>query len=216
MGRSSRGCLVGVGLAVLLVTCVPTPSSAVRPLPALPITFVVGRIEGRAIVDDAWIDAQVEMANRVYHPHGLAFVRAGRRALLRPAVVRSTADRDALAREAERGVINAFVVEHLGDAADPDDAIGGRHWRARGRQYVIVARECWRDTLAHEIGHFLGHRGHSDVIGNLMSYLRVLPVSRLTDAQASAMRRAARRYLRTGELRAGARGATRSPRRQIV
>lgn len=201
---STRTLAVWLAVAALLGTCVPGgPAAAVEPVPPLPLSVAI-LTDGSAgpVVDAAWLASQVEMVGRTYAPHGLSFVLVESRSLAVAPVVRTLRDRDALAAHVRRGVANAFVVAFLGDGADPDQGIGGRHWRARGRQYVIVARDCWRDTLAHELGHYLGHRGHSDVPGNLMSYLRLLPVSTLSDAQAAAMRRTARRYLRSGEVHA--------------
>jgi hypothetical protein len=78
-------------------------------------------------------------------------------------------ERNALAKHVRRGALHVFVVDGLRDKANAKKWIGGVHWRARGRRYVIVSRQHARaSTLAHEIGHHLELR-HSTAEGNLMN-----------------------------------------------
>ena len=57
-------------------------------------------------------------------------------------------------------------------------------------------------VLAHELGHFLGNRRHSDTPGNLMSYQHTEVLPFLDEPQQRRLRERLAKYLRTGELRA--------------
>jgi hypothetical protein len=153
--------------------------------------------------DDAWVDAQIAEAERLFGPVGIHLRKASSRALPeRFARLETRGDRDALAGELTRGVINVMIVDTLRDVDDTNLYRRGVHWRPRKdlkQHYVIVAKEASVTTLAHEIGHFFGN-GHSQEMDNLMSYLRSGQTVFLTPDQAAKSRIFARLYLRAKEL----------------
>jgi len=137
-------------------------------------------------------------------PHGVSFALAGVRDLDgRHARLEDRDDRDGLAAELRRGVIQVFVVASLRDVDDPVLLRQGVHWRHRrdpSRRYVIVAATAGRSTLAHELGHYLGNP-HTTVVDNLMSYKRSNDGRVfLDDTQGKRSLSTARRLLRSKEL----------------
>lgn len=191
---------------------------------ALALSFALGALTARAgeamvlplvlhivddgsgpVVSDGFTSEQVARANEIFAPHGVQFVvtsevvRAGRHAALE-----DKADRDALGAYAERGAIDCFFVRSLRDVDDPSVMRRGVHWWSRthtGKHYVIVSSVAGPNVLAHELGHYLGHPGHSEVAGNLMSYIAAEGLPVLEPKQVARMQRAARRYVQTGELK---------------
>jgi hypothetical protein len=65
---------------------------------------------------------------------------------------------------------------------------------------VILSSIAGPDVLAHELGHFLGNREHSDVPGNLMSYEHTDVLPFLDAVQREKLRRTLAGYLRRREL----------------
>lgn len=171
-----------------------------------PIAFTVATDGGAPAADDRWLDAQLELANRVFAPSGVSF----RRASVHPmddahARLENRGDRNVLGALVRPRVVNAFVVAQLRDVDEPERLRMGVHWRSRthtGKHYVIVARTAGSYTLAHELGHFFGNHQHSPTPGNIMSYERGDGEPFFDAAQIAVIRRHARRYLRTGELTA--------------
>lgn len=186
----------------------PPPPAALPP--ALPIDVAVAGLEpgpGAAAVpvrDRAWIEAQLAEAGRIFAPHGVSYVLANVRDLApRHARLENRDDRDALAAELRRGVVNVFLVASLRDVDDPVLLRQGVHWRHRrdpARRYVIVAATAGRSTLAHELGHYLGNP-HVSVVDNLMSYQRSDGGTVfLDDKQGKRSLSTARRLLQSKEL----------------
>jgi hypothetical protein len=177
-------------LAVALVTLTAPGAAAkgVKPLGALPLRIAVAQEEGRPVRDDAWIDAQVAEAERLFGPIGVHFRKASTATLdARYARLETRKDRDALAAELHKGVINVMIVASLRDVDDPSLYRMGVHWRpstALKKHYVIVAASAQPSTLAHELGHFFG-LAHTAVPNNLMSYARTGDAVFLDAAQAS-------------------------------
>jgi hypothetical protein len=174
-----------------------------EPIPVLPIAIAVAHVQGKPVWDDAWIDAQIAETERLFGPAGIHIRKASSRALPeRFAKLETRSDRDALASELTRGVINVMVVDTLRDVDDPVLYRRGVHWRPQKdlkKHYVIVAREASSTTLAHEIGHFFGN-GHAKDMDNLMSYLRSGSSVFLSGPQEARSRIFARIYLRSKEL----------------
>ncbi|WP_437610547.1 hypothetical protein WMF20_03115 [Sorangium sp. So ce834] len=171
---------------------------APAPLPAFPLSIAVAEeAAGKPVRDDAWIDAQIAEAVRLFEPAGVALRKVGSRALA-PRFLRleTRADRDALAAVLEARRINVMVVASLRDVDDPRRFRMGVHWRNRAtpeRRCVIIAANARPTVLAHELGHFFG-LGHSGVDDNVMSYTRTgAPVS-FDRAQIEKIRSAARGY----------------------
>jgi hypothetical protein len=74
---------------------------------------------------------------------------------------------------------------------------------AEGAHLVVLAGYAGPGILAHELGHYLGNRRHSDVPGNVMSYDWAGRTTPVFDAdQTRRMRRFVRRALASGALAA--------------
>lgn len=159
---------------------------------------------GQPVVDDAWLVAQLDHANRVFAPAGVRFERGSIRSLDRAhADLATRADRDALGSRLMPEVINAFIVARLADVDDVGRDRRGVHWRPAGlpgAHFVIVSAIAGRSVLAHELGHFFGNREHPEVPGNVMSYLPGEGEPSFDPMQLRRIRRFARRFERSGEL----------------
>ena len=170
----------------------------------LPIVVHVAELDGHPVVDTRFVADRIERANTIYAPYGVAFrVQSTRPLAAAHAMMETRADRDALATEVGRGAIDLFVVQSLRDVDEPARMRRGVHWHAAtqpGTHFVILSSIAGLNVLAHELGHYLGNRDHSEVPGNLMSYLAgpALPV--LDAAQQEKLARALRGYLRRHEL----------------
>jgi hypothetical protein len=157
------------------------------------------------VVSADFVAQHVARANEIFEPYRVQLVALETKALaVKHAALDNKEDRDALGAYAERGAIDCFFVRSLRDVDDPKEMRRGVHWRSRthaGKHYVIVSSIAGPNVLAHELGHYFGHPSHSDVAGNLMSYLpgEGLPV--LGTKQVAKMQRAIRRYLESGELK---------------
>lgn len=185
------------------------PSLAKKPkqeasLPPLPLSIAVAEEDGQPVRDEAWIDAQLAEAERLFSQAGVHLRKAASKKLGATfARLETRSDRDALAGELEKGKINVMVVASLRDVDDPSLLRMGVHWRPRSnlkKHYVIVAASALPSTLAHELGHFFGN-GHSKVVNNVMSYDRTVGVPPFFDAQQHAkIKRFARLYVGSREL----------------
>jgi hypothetical protein len=187
----------------LVASAVPAFARPEAPLPALPLSIAVAVEGGRPVRDDAWIDAQIAEAQRLYDPLGVHFHKAAQRTLAEPfARLETRKDRDALDAERRRGVVNVFVVAALRDVDDPRLYRKGVHWR-NGRtpahRYVIVSADAAPSTLAHELGHYDG-LAHVATLDNLMSYNRSGERVFLDARQAGTVRTFARLAFASGEL----------------
>lgn len=185
----------------------PKAAAAGRPpqtVPIIPIAVQVASVDGAPVVDAAWVDAQIDAANRLFADVPVAFRRvalAPCRAC--PAQLVTRADRDAaLARLAPR-VINLRVAAALMDVDEPGRVRRGVHWRVGGdpeRRGVLLSSIAGPDILAHELGHYFGN-GHSTVVDNLMSYERGDGPVVVSPAQVETIRRTLRGLLAEGKLR---------------
>ncbi|WP_159396624.1 matrixin family metalloprotease [Sorangium cellulosum] len=176
----------------------PARAAGPAPAPAFPLSIAVAEGEaGAPVRDEAWVDAQIAEAVRLFAPAGVALRKVGSRALpSRFAKIETRADRDALADAIEARRINVMVVASLRDVDDPGRFRMGVHWRHRAtpdRRFVILAAHAAPTVLAHELGHYFG-LGHSGTADNVMSYVRTgAPVS-FDAAQLEKIRSSARRY----------------------
>ncbi len=157
--------------------------------------------------DDAWIDAQIAEAERLFGPIGVHFRKAAQRALAeRFARLETRRDRDALDAERVKGVVNVFVVAALRGSgratlASTAWACTGATAGRRPTRYVIVSADAAPSTLAHELGHYDG-LAHSATKDNLMSYQRSGEGVFLHPQQARTVRAFARLAFASGELSA--------------
>lgn len=140
-------------------------------LGAVPVPLAVHLSVAKPDTARAWTERQVAVANERYASAGARFEVRRWLAFDAPGPqITDVSGRDALARRVGRErMIHVFVVDRLANKDRSGSWIGGVHWRQRGRRYVIISRgEARADTLAHELGHFLGLR-HTRARHNLMT-----------------------------------------------
>jgi hypothetical protein len=211
-GRAvSRAVLIAALVVVAFVARPPKKARAATRKPiTLEIAFHVAMYKGKAVADDAYLDARLAKANEIYAPHGIAFVRNGAPQELgeEHALIEDRAGRDALtplATGRQRGVIDCFVVRAFKDVGNPSTYRRGVHWHSgtrKGAHYIILAASFGgEDVLAHELGHFLGNPQHSETPGNIMSYQRGPMLPFFDAAQQRKIEGALRGYLVRRELR---------------
>lgn len=191
--------------AVLALSALAGPARAGERV-VLPIVAHVAQRDGASVVPEGFVAEQLARANAIFAPYGVQLALQATATLpAEHAALETRADRDALGARARRGAIDLFVVASLRDVDTPSELRRGVHWRSRvhpGARYVIVSAIAGPNVLAHELGHYLGNRAHSDVPGNLMSYVATDALPVLDRAQQRRMRAALAKSLASGELRA--------------
>jgi len=189
-----------VALSSLVARARATEAEVVR----LGLAVHVAREEGRPVAEEAFIERQVEMANRIFAPYGVAFERRERHERdASSARMDTRADRNALGAFVRPHWINIFVVASLRDVDEPQRIRRGVHWHSASHasaHYVILSRISFDAVLAHELGHFLGNPQHSKTPGNLMSYQHTVELPFLDEPQQRRLHERLSGYLRTGEL----------------
>jgi hypothetical protein len=155
-------------------------------------------------VEQAFIERQLATANRIFAPYGVAFEQRERQETdAVPASMETRADRNALGALVRPRWINLFVVASLRDVDEPERIRRGVHWHSTTHapaHYLILSGISFDAVLAHELGHFLGNRQHSNTRGNLMSYQHTAELPFLDQPQQRRLHRRLAEYLRTGEL----------------
>jgi hypothetical protein len=174
-----------------------------REKPTFGLSFAIARAENGndSVVDDAWLQTQIDEANRLFGPISARFRRTTTKPLAEPhGELHTRADRDALTPLSEGHSIEVFVVRELEDVDEPGRPRMGVCWTGRGgRRFIVVARTAHPTVLAHELGHFFGNP-HSTVVNNLMSYSRDGAPVFLDARQASTIKTFTSKFLATGRL----------------
>ena len=162
-------------LALLALLAPPAP-----PIRVVPLRITIAQGPAGPVAPTTFVDAQVRAANEIFAPHRLRFDAVVRAAPGTTEVV-SRADRDAWISQvgaSAKGSIEVFVVARLMDVDEPGRVRRGVHWRERkrgrstGRRGILLAAYAGPSILAHELGHALGHPGHTELEDDLMSYRR--------------------------------------------
>lgn len=188
--------------AVLLVGSASGRSRAAE-APTFGLSIGVATENGEPVQDEAWIAAQVEVAEGLLGPLGV-HVRWEKEKTLAEKYARleTRSDRDALTSELEGKLVNVMIVASLRDVDDPSlyrMGVCWRHSKSPGTPYLVVSKTARPSVLAHELGHYFGNP-HSLVTDNIMSYSRTGGPVFFDDRQASIMRAKARTYLAEGTL----------------
>lgn len=155
----------------------------------------------KRVVDDAWVNAQIAEANRLFSPLGTSFRWYMEKPLADAhASMHSRADRDALTPLMEDHVVDVFIVRELEDVDEPGRYRRGVCWTGLGgRRFLILSQIAGASVLAHELGHFFGNP-HSPVTDNLMSYSRTGAPPFLDEKQSATIKSFAARFLNGGRL----------------
>ncbi len=172
--------------------------------PIFPVDVAVTSDESGAVVDRAWIDAEMAVAERIYAPLGFHVrvhqVRAIGSELAR---IEDPRMRDRFAPLVTPHALQVFIVRSLRDNEQVGVYRGGVTWDSHAssqngpsRRFIILAATAFGSTLAHEMGHFFGLQPHSTTHNNLMSYDREDALVFLDAPQQSIVKNTAR-YLRT-------------------
>jgi hypothetical protein len=180
----------------------PSPSAAesdASQVLTLPVVVSAVYVDGKRVVDDAWIQKQWAAVDRLYAGFGIRFERRASHELPeKNARLETKEDRDALGEHFVDGVVNVFFVKALMDIDEIGRIRQGVCWRApKQKRFVAVASNAGPTVLAHELGHLLGN-GHSKVVDNVMSYDRSGGPVFFDSNQKKTMRRTALQLLRDG------------------
>ncbi len=205
--RAARIQFMRRSLVVLALVALPSVARADRE-PVFPVDVAVTSDESGAVVDRAWIDAEMSLAERVYGPLGF-HVRADH---VRPlgselARIEDPRMRDRFAPLVTPNEIQVFVVRSLRDDAQVGVYRNGVTWDSRisrengpSRRFIILAATAAQSSLAHELGHFFGIQPHSSVKNNLMSYDREDALVFLDATQQGIVKTTARALRTTSAL----------------
>jgi len=178
--------------------------ASAREVVRLGLALHVASEEGQPVADEAFLDRQLETANRIFAPYGVQLERRERHERdARFARIQTRADRDALGAFVRPHWINVFVVAALYDVDEPQRIRRGVHWHSTSHapaHYVILSRISFDAVLAHELGHFLGNPSHSQTPGNLMSYHHTDVLPFLDEPQQRRLHQSVAAYLRSGSL----------------
>jgi hypothetical protein len=168
--------------------------------PIFPVAISVTSDENGAVVDRAWIDAEMAAAEKIYGPLGFHVKTHDVKSIgTELARIEDPRMRDRFASMVTQHELNVFIVRSLRDNEQVGVYRGGVTWDSHttpSRRYIILAASAFGSTLAHEMGHFFGLQPHSNVHNNLMSYDREDSLVFLDASQQSIVKNTAR-YLRT-------------------
>jgi hypothetical protein len=189
--------------AILAAGLVLVPTAAHAEDVVFGLSFMIARDResGERVVDDAWVQSQIDEANRLFSPLGTRVRWTMERELPEPhGELHSRGDRDGLTPLTFHGVIDVFLVRELEDVDEPGRPRMGVCWTGRGgKRFIVVSRTARPSVLAHELGHFFGNP-HSPVLNNLMSYSRDGAPVFLDEMQSATIKTLSARFLATGRL----------------
>ena len=181
--------------AVALVLLAPAVATA-DPEPVFPVDVAVTTDEKGAVVERAWIDAELALAEHVFGPLGFHLAVDHVRSLgPQLARIEDPRDRDRFAPLVTAHDVQVFVVRSLRDNEQVGVYRKGVTWDSRttpSRRYIILSADASPSSLAHELGHFFGLQAHSPVKNNLMSYDRDDALVFLDAVQQSVVKATAR------------------------
>jgi hypothetical protein len=184
-------------LALAVAAAISLSPTAARADETFGLSFAVAEEEKKPVQPDAWLEAQLAAAEKLFAPIGVHF-RWTVRKTLAPEHTRleTRHDRDVLEGQLEPGVVNVFVVASLRDVDDPSLYRMGVCWRRgnEGKPYLVVSAAARPTVLAHELGHFFGNP-HSKTPDNIMSYDRSGADVFFDDAQIRTVRVWAKRHV---------------------
>lgn len=169
------------------------------------VTHVV-EVDGTPVVTEAWIDAQLAHANRLFASIDTGFwVRRADPLSASWANVETRTQRDRLAARDTPGVVHLFIAKRLANVDEPGQ-INGVHWRnrkKRSQRVVLLSSIAWELTLAHELGHFFG-LPHSQYVVSIMNKTpRSVPAPKdrvFHERELARMKGRKRQMLRSGVL----------------
>jgi hypothetical protein len=200
--RVARTAVVRLG-ALVLAVLTSRPARAEQTVFGLSFTIAKQESSGVRVVDDAWVEAQIAEANRLFEPLGTRFRWVHEKPLPDAnASMHSRGDRDALTSLTEKnGFVDVFLVRELEDVDEPGTYRRGVCWTGRGgKRFIIVSQIAGGSVLAHELGHFFGNP-HVQVTDNLMSYSRTPGTPPfLEDEQKVRIQNFSARFLASGRL----------------
>lgn len=197
------GRLLALSLVVFVILMAPSHAGARDRLIQVPVTIHVATHEGRSVISERRILASVRRANRELAAFDVHLVVAQIQPMVGGTRIETREQRFALARRAPRdGTVHVFFVDRvrLTSKRKGDRRVSGMHWRYRGlnrniraREYVAVARNAPTTTLVHEFGHAFG-LSHDTSDDNLMCSCRRGAEPQFTRRQGRRLRNGARRH----------------------
>ncbi len=178
-------------LSVFFVLASPSSAYADRE-PVFPLDVAVTSDENGAVVDRAWIDKEVALAEHVFGPLSV-HLRVDH---VRPLGTELTRVEDPRVRDRFVSLvtphqIQIFVVRSLRDDVQAGVYRRGVTWDSHttpSRRFIILSADASGSSLAHELGHFFGIQPHSNVKNNLMSYDREDALVFLDSAQQAIVK----------------------------
>lgn len=186
---------IALAVAAALTTALAT--TAARADETFGVSFAIAEEEKKPVQPDAWLEAQLASAEKLFAPIGVHLRWTVKKPLApEHARLETRRDRDALEALLEPGVVNVFVVASLRDVDDPVLYRMGVCWRRgnEGKPYLVISAAARPTVLAHELGHFFGNP-HSATPNNVMSYVRTDADPFFDDGQTRTIRTWAKKHV---------------------